>query len=178
MIPNNTPAKSCCHTPQKNEDKIREFQPLIIALSLVVLWTIFRTAETQMLHLHAILQNFMAGFFLIFGTLKILGWAGFVETFRRYDPLGQISVTYAYIYPLLEFLLGLSFLFNTLLVPANLITIFILSVNALGVWKVIRDKQQIKCACLGGWFQLPISWITLVEDLIMVIMAATMLFIK
>jgi len=39
------------------------------------------------------------------------------------------------------------------------------------------DKKKIKCACLGDVFNLPMSTVTIVEDLTMVAMAGWMLYL-
>jgi hypothetical protein len=40
------------------------------------------------------------------------------------------------------------------------------------------NKDEIQCACLGTVFKLPMTTVTIVEDLLMVVMAAAMLFVS
>ncbi len=56
------------------------------------------------------------------------------------------------------------------------IAIIILGVSSIGVIKSNLAKQKIQCACLGSVFNLPMSTVTIVEDLLMVVMAELMLF--
>jgi hypothetical protein len=50
-----------------------------------------------------------------------------------------------------------------------------MSFSALGVIKAVANKTQIQCACLGTVFKLPMSTVTIVEDVGMVLMAVLML---
>jgi hypothetical protein len=47
--------------------------------------------------------------------------------------------------------------------------------SSIGVIKSVLNKQKIRCACLGAIFNLPMSTVTIIEDLLMVGMAAAML---
>jgi hypothetical protein len=47
--------------------------------------------------------------------------------------------------------------------------------GGVGVLKALLKKQAIRCACLGTTLNLPMTTITLVEDLGMAAMAAIML---
>jgi len=63
--------------------------------------------------------------------------------------------------------------FNPLL--TNWVTFALMSFSALGVIKAVANKTQIQCACLGTVFKLPMSTVTIVEDVGMVLMAVLML---
>jgi len=47
--------------------------------------------------------------------------------------------------------------------------------SSLGVIQSVLDKKKIRCACLGAFFKLPMSTVTIIEDLLMVAMAVFML---
>ncbi len=76
--------------------KIRVFLPLIIIFAIILIWTATHQA-IQGFTLHNAMHDFMAGFFLIFGGLKILNWSNFAVGFRAYDQLARRSKTYAYL---------------------------------------------------------------------------------
>jgi hypothetical protein len=56
-----------------------------------------------------------------------------------------------------------------------MVTFLLMSFSALGVIQSVLNKTKIRCACLGTVFQLPMSTITIVEDLGMALMALLML---
>jgi hypothetical protein len=47
--------------------------------------------------------------------------------------------------------------------------------GAAGVLNALRQKKQLRCACLGTALNLPMTTVTLVEDLAMAAMAGAML---
>jgi hypothetical protein len=47
--------------------------------------------------------------------------------------------------------------------------------SSIGVIQSVLDKRKIRCACLGAVFNLPMSTVTIIENLLMVVMAAFML---
>jgi hypothetical protein len=51
-----------------------------------------------------------------------------------------------------------------------------MAVSSIGVIQSVFQKRKIRCACLGTVFNLPMSTVTLVEDGLMIAMAAGALF--
>ena len=126
--------------------------------------------------LHRFMPNFMAGFFLIFSFFKLLDLAGFASSYAMYDLLAKRVYNYGFIYPFIELGLGIAYLIkpNSLLV--NSITLIVMVFSSFGVILAVMNKQKIRCACLGAVFNLPMSTVTIIEDLLMATMAAWMLF--
>jgi len=79
-------------------------------------------------------------------------------------------------YPFLELLLGVAFLTQTLLIASNIITLIFMISQSIGVINVLKNKQEIQCACLGSSINLPISNITLLENIVMISMAGYMTY--
>jgi len=121
------------------------------------------------------MRFFMAGFFIVFAFFKFLNLEGFAMSYRMYDIIAAKWKGWGYIYPFVELLLGVLFLINVAPIFTNVATILILGISSIGVIRSVLDKQKIKCACLGDVFNLPMSTVTIVEDLSMVAMSAIML---
>ncbi len=119
--------------------------------------------------------QFMAGFFIVFSVFKLIDLRGFKDAYASYDIIAQKWNFYGYLYPFLELGLGLAFLFRFQLQGSLLFSIVLMSISSLGVIQALRHQLQIRCACLGTALNLPMSTITLVEDLLMVAMSITML---
>jgi hypothetical protein len=51
-----------------------------------------------------------------------------------------------------------------------------LGITTIGVTKTLLDKKSIQCACLGTALKLPMTEATFIENTIMLVMAAIMLF--
>jgi len=123
------------------------------------------------------MNNFMAGFFLVFSFFKFLNLKGFAESYAMYDLLAMKVPAYGYVYSFIELALGLAYLTNFEPVTTNIATIAVMGFSSLGVIRSVLDKKKIRCACLGAVFNLPMSTVTIIEDLLMVGMAVAMLFI-
>jgi hypothetical protein len=92
-----------------------------------------------------------------------------------YDIIAKRSKLYAYAYPLIEVGLGLAYFFRWNLNLINPITLLIMIISAIGVAKELLAGRIITCACLGVVFKIPMTWVTLIEDLLMATMALYML---
>jgi hypothetical protein len=54
--------------------------------------------------------------------------------------------------------------------------LFIASIGAISVFKAVNiDKRELKCACVGGDSKVPLGFVSLTENLMMVGMAIWML---
>lgn len=153
---------------------MKKFLPLIVIFVIVFLLSLIRQYIFEpdfMLWMN----DFMAAFFLVFGAFKVINWKGFVKAYQMYDIVAKRSTAYAYLYPLIEIGLGLAYAFRFQLFWKNIITLFVMAVSAMGVAQALSKKQTIQCACLGAVFNVPMTWVTLGEDLLMAVMALGML---
>lgn len=149
---------------------IRTYYPLLIIVGMISL-TSLAGAES----LHQWMIHFMAGFFLVFGAFKLIDLQGFRDAYATYDLLAKKWWRYGYVYPFLELILGFAFLFQFGLIPALWLSLVLMGFSSLGVAKAIFEKQKIRCACLGTAINLPMTTITLIEDMGMVLMSIFML---
>jgi copper chaperone CopZ len=146
------------------------YYPLLLIVSLIAIAS-FAGIES----LHGWMLNFMAGFFIVFGGFKLLNLKGFRDAYAAYDLLAARWKNYGLIYPFLELALGFAFLFRFQLTAALWLSLLLTGFGGLGVWKALREKKSLRCACLGTALNLPMSTLTLVEDLGMAAMAVVML---
>ena len=124
---------------------------------------------------HMAMNHFMAGFFLVFSFFKMLDLKGFAASYSMYDLLAIKVPAYGYVYPFIELALGVAYLTHFNPFATNLATIVVMGFSSIGVIQSVVNKKKIKCACLGAVFNLPMSTVTIIEDLLMTGMAITML---
>ena len=105
----------------------------------------------------------------------MLDLRGFADSYRMYDIIAKPIPAYGFIYPFIELWLGMAFLIDFQPFFTNIITLVVMSVSLIGVMQSVLNKQKIQCACLGTVFNLPMTTVTIIEDLLMVVMAAAML---
>ncbi len=168
-------------TPQAaadNDSAIATYFPLLLIAGYIAIAALAGTAHSGGFDAQAWMANFMAGFFLVFSAFKFLNLSGFADAYASYDLLAKRWHGWGFVYPCLELALGLAYLFRIAPTPTHAATIALMGFSSLGVLDVLRQKRRIPCACLGTVLNLPMSTITLVEDLAMVAMAAAMLFLS
>ncbi len=112
---------------------------------------------------------------VFFGVIKLSDVVGFAEGFAKYDPLAKQSIVYAQVYPFLEITLGVLFILQLLILPATLITLFIYSASLYGALQSMMKKETLHCVCLGTYFKLPLSTVTIIEASFMILMCVWML---
>lgn len=164
-----TSAISTQDDPQKTW--LKTYYPLFLIVGLIVVVS-FRGVT----NIHDWMLHFMAGFFIVFGFFKLLDVKGFRDAYATYDLLAKRWNNYGLIYPFLEIGLGLAFLFQVNVPMTLWFSAILMGFSSLGVIKALAEKRKIRCACLGTVLNLPMSTITLVEDLGMVAMSAWMLW--
>jgi hypothetical protein len=156
--------------------KLRDFVPLIVIFSLILLFTILRQFYMGF-HMISAMRDFMGSFFIVFGAFKVFNLRGFATAYQTYDLLAKRVALYAYLYPFLELALGVSYFVGWNPFVTNLATVVLMSFSALGVFNELRKGNEFMCACLGVVFKIPMTYVTLLEDLLMAVMALIMLLI-
>ena len=153
--------------------KLKELLPLfIIFFYLVVSVFIYNWNN---LIISNLMYDFMGLFYIVFSLFKFLDLKNFSPAFTKYDPIASKIPFYSTIYPFIETLLGLMFLNRIKLFIALALTLIILSATSFGVLRILIRKEKIQCACLGTAIKLPMTTATLIENSIMIIMAAWMI---
>lgn len=123
------------------------------------------------------MRYFMAAFFLVFSFFKMLNIRAFADSYAMYDIVAKRFSAWGFIYPFVELGLGIAFLINFQPFYTNVVTLLVMGVSAIGVIQSVLNKRKIRCACLGAVFNLPMSTVTIIEDLLMVAMSAIMLVV-
>ena len=134
------------------------------------------TGLAAALHFSGYMIQFMGGFFVVVSLLKVMDWKGFAKVFATYDLIAEKSRLYAFTYPLIELALGIAYLLKFHVPVAATVTVVIMVVSSAGVARSLIRKNQVRCACLGTKLRLPLTRLTVFEDLLMATMALVVLF--
>ena len=158
----------------KNEKtKFQHLKPLLLILTYIFIASILMNYNNW--NLNEAMLDFMGLFYIVFSFFKMLDLKGFPESFMMYDPLAKRLPIYGKVYPFIETGLGLMLLMRFEVKIALIITLFILGVTTVGVTKILLDRKSIRCACLGTVLNLPMTEATFIENVIMIVMAISML---
>jgi hypothetical protein len=161
--------------PAPAAEKATSYFPLLLVLFyLLGLTAAVQTASGRFDAMRA-MGHFMAGFFLVFSFFKLLDARAFADAYSSYDIVAAKWPLYGYLYPFIELGLGVAYATHLAPLATNAVTLLVMGVSAVGVVKALAAKRKIRCACLGTVFNLPMSRVTLIEDGLMIVMAAAML---
>jgi hypothetical protein len=119
---------------------------------------------------------FIAGFFILFGSFKLIGYEDYINYFPTYNPIAKRFAYYNYVYPFIELLLG--FLFASSLLPlfATTMALVLMGVGSYGILNQIsKTDTYTKCVSLGNVIKLPLGNIALIEDTLIAVLAGIML---
>ena len=153
------------------------YKPLILIFLFILGVSVITALRDGQFIVMEAMNAFMAGFFIVFAFFKFLDLRGFAESYAMYDLLAKNVFAYGFMYPFLELGLGIAYLTHFAPTFTYISTIVIMGFSSIGVIQSVLDKRKIKCACLGAVFELPMSTVTIIEDLLMVFMAALMLMV-
>lgn len=118
---------------------------------------------------------FVAIAMCLLAFLKLKDIEGFVSGFLGYDLLARAWLPYAYVYAWAEAAAGVLMLSGQLVWLASAIALFIGGIGAVSVIKAVYiDRRSLTCACVGGGSNVPLGFVSLLENLLMVGMAIVM----
>jgi glutaredoxin len=120
---------------------------------------------------------FIAFSMCVLALLKLQDIQSFATMFLNYDLLARRWVRYGYIYPFAELLAGVLMIAGELSWLSIPVAAFIGAVGAISVFKAVYiDRRELKCACVGGSSKVPLGFVSLTENVMMVAMAGWMLW--
>jgi copper chaperone CopZ len=151
------------------------YKPVILIFAYLTLAGLLIELSGDNFSWMRLLQNFMAGFFLVFSFFKLLDIKAFAESYSSYDIIAKRWMGWGYVYAFIELGLGFAYLVNFEPMITNVITVVVMGVSIIGVLQSVLNKRKIKCACLGAVFNLPMSTITIIEDALMIGMSLIMI---
>ncbi len=163
---------------QKEETKswFETYKPIVLIFGYITLVSVIAGSTLIGFNELLAMRVFMAGFFLVFSFFKLLNLDGFAGSYAMYDVIARRFKSWGYLYALIELALGIAYAADINPVATNIVTLIVMSVSIIGVLQTVLNKRAIQCACLGGVFNLPMSTVTIIEDGLMILMSALMLF--
>lgn len=164
------------HHHHEPEEKPTSYYPLALVLAFVLGGAALLQARAGSWSWMGAMSDFMGLFFVAFAFFKLLDVPGFASSYSSYDVIARRWLGWGYVYPFVELGLGVAYLLAWQPVFINALTLVVAGVGSVGVAQTLLAKRKIRCACLGTGFNLPMSVVSLTEDVGMAAMAAAMLF--
>ncbi len=163
-------------TREEVEGEATSYTPVLMIFAtaaltaLAISWAAFGTIAPL-----RTFEWFIAVAMVLLAVQKLQDIESFSTMFLNYDLLAQRWVRYGYFYPFGEAVAGILMIAGALIWIASPIAIFIGTVGAVSVFKAVYiDKRELKCACVGGNSNVPLGFISLTENLMMMAMGVWM----
>ena len=160
------------------DPKATSYRPVVVLFTL--------TALMAMAASHAVsgtpftiraAEWFVAFSMVVLALLKLQDVESFSTMFLNYDLLARRWVPYSYVYPYAEAFAGVLMTAGALIWLSVPVALFIGVIGAASVFKAVYiDRRELKCACVGGSSNVPLGFVSLTENLMMVGMALWMIF--
>lgn len=169
----NHPTMRNAHDHLESESTPREYAKFIGVIIGILITSYFLALNWGGISVSNYLRLFMGTFFLVFSMFKIIDLKGFAISYTGYDVVAKRFMKYAYAYPFIELALALGYFLN---IPnTQWVTLIFMVIGSIGVFKELMRGSKIKCACLGTYIKLPLTTVSLVEDVTMGVMALLMI---
>ena len=160
----------------KDKDAV-SYTPVIALFAMAALMALATSwAAFGQIALIQTVEWFIAISMCLLALQKLKDVDSFATMFLNYDLLAQRWVRYAYIYPFGEALAGILMLAGVMMWLSVPVALIIGGIGAVSVFKAVYiDKRELKCACVGGDSTVPLGFVSLTENLMMVAMAIWMI---
>jgi glutaredoxin len=159
--------------------KVKEgttYKPIISIFATTILMALSSAWALGELNLVRVIELFIAFSMCALAIQKLRDLEAFSLQFLNYDILAQKWVKYSYVYPFVEMLAGVAMISGFLTILSAPAAIFIATINGYSVFKAVYiDKRELKCACVGGNSNVPLGFISLTENIMMLGMGLWML---
>ena len=160
------------------DPKAATYRPIIALFTMTALMAMAASyAVTGSIVTVRAAEWFIAMSMVVLALLKLQNVETFATMFLNYDLLAKKWVPYSYIYPFAEGLAGVLMVAGALTWLSVPVALFIGTIGAASVFKAVYiDRRELKCACVGGSSTVPLGFVSLTENLMMIAMAAWMVF--
>ena len=159
------------------DPKATSYRPVVALFTMTALMALALSYATQgnLLTVRAA-EWFIGVSMCVLALLKLQDLQSFSTMFLNYDLLAKRWVPYASLYPFAEGLAGILMVAGALTWFSAPLALLIGGIGAVSVFKAVYiEKRTLKCACVGGGSNVPLGFVSLTENLMMVAMAIWML---
>ncbi len=160
---------------QVSEDPV-EYKKLAYIIGGVFLLASF-LAWSRGFDIERFIEDFIAVYFISFATFKFMNLEEFSSSYQSYDEVAKSFPLWGYLFPFVEGVLGIAYLLYDQANFLNFITIVIMGVSIIGATKEYKNSSNIMSPFLGETIKLPISKVTLIENSVILLLAATLVLI-
>ena len=158
------------------DPKATSYRPVIALFAMTALMAMAASYAVSGNVFTVLAAEWFIGFsMIVLALLKLQNVETFATMFLNYDLLAKRWVPYSYIYPFAEGFAGVLMVAGAFIWLSVPVALFIGTIGAVSVFKAVYiDKRELKCACVGGSSNVPLGFVSLTENLMMIGMAVWM----
>ncbi|MFK7901371.1 MAG: MauE/DoxX family redox-associated membrane protein [Nitratireductor sp.] len=159
------------------DENATSYVPVIVLFAMTALMAIAASyASFDSLFTIQAAEWFIAFSMCALALQKLRDIEAFSDQFLTYDLIAQRYLKYGKIYPFAEGGAGILMIAGALGIISIPVALFIGGFGAISVFKAVYiDKRELKCACVGGNSNVPLGFVSLIENVMMVGMAVWMI---
>ncbi|MBC2606488.1 glutaredoxin family protein [Pelagicoccus albus] len=161
--------------PDPKEGKT--YQPVLVvfAMALAMAFAVTYMSLGQ-LAVVRVAELFVAFTMCILGVLKLQDLNSYATGFVQYDLIARNYVPYAYLYALIEAAAGVLMVASVGTVIVAPVVLLASGIGAISIINAVYiKKRDLNCACVGGGSKVPLGFVSLSENLMMIAMSIWML---
>jgi len=153
------------------------YQPVIAVFSVCFLMALTTCWSMEgALPVLRVMELFIAFSMCVLSILKLQDLLSFATGFVQYDLIARHYVPYSYLYPFVEAGAGILMIAGLATWVAAPAALLVSTFGAVSVTKAVYfEKRDLKCACVGGGSSVPLGFISLTENLMMMAMSIWMM---
>lgn len=160
---------------KKMMESLGAYRPLMRVILVILAVALGMQWQYESWNMNGFMHAVMGLFFVIFALFKFIDPDGFAKGFALYDHVAKQYPIYGRIFPYIELMLGTLYLAHAIPITTYLVTIMFSGANAWSVYKALKAGVNVQCACLGTVLKLPLSTVSLLENILTMFMALWML---
>lgn len=155
----------------------KTYQPVIAIFAVTLAMALTTTlAAYGSLNPIRVVELFIGFSMCVLGTMKLQNLQAFANGFVQYDLLARRYVPYAAVYAFIETIGGVLMIGGLLTWFVAPVVLIATTLGAISITKAVYiDKRDLECACVGGGSNVPLGFLSLTENLMMMGMAIWMM---
>jgi glutaredoxin len=158
------------------DPKATTYKPVVALFALTALMAMAASFAAYASPFTVRAAEWFIGFSMcVLALLKLQNVESFATMFLNYDLLAKRWVPYSYLYPFAEAGAGVLMIAGALSWLSVPVALLIGTIGAVSVFKAVYvDRRTLKCACVGGSSNVPLGFVSLTENLMMIAMSLWM----
>ena len=153
------------------------YRPIVAIFAMTMLMALSACwVELGALSAIRVIELFIAISMCVLAIMKLRDLSSFTTGFVQYDMIARRYVPYGYFYPFVEGGAGALMMGGLLTWVAAPLALIVSTIGAISVFKAVYiEKRDLNCACVGGGSSVPLGFISLTENLMMMAMSVWMM---